>query len=133
MPADTVQYVEGRLDLPGDQRQKLGEFLAKAIPGFDDQAQLEPKLEDVLDRLVRSATDGKQTWTANIEPWFGGQLAVGMGVPNAAALGGATTSVLGTTDGQTTTSAVMPGAGMSSSATACSSRRSRIGRRPAPG
>ena len=64
MPADTVQYVEARLDLPGDQRQKLGEFLAKAIPGFDDQAQLEPKLEDVLDRLVRSATDGKQTWTA---------------------------------------------------------------------
>jgi Protein of unknown function (DUF3352) len=113
MPADTVQYVEGRLDLPGDQRQKLGEFLAKAIPGFDDQSQLEPKLEDVLDRLVRSATDGKQTWTANIEPWFGGQVAVGMGVPNAAALGGATTSVLGTTDGQTTTSAVMPGAGMS--------------------
>ena len=31
----------------------------------------------------------KQTWTADIEPWFGGQLAVGMGVPNAAALGGA--------------------------------------------
>lgn len=80
MPAETAQYVEIRLDLPGDQRQKLAAFLAK-FPGFADQSQIQPKIEDVLDRLVRAASAGKQTWTANIQPWFGGQIAVGQGGP----------------------------------------------------
>src|SRR2546421_9946120 len=37
VPSDRVVYGEGRLDLPGDQRQKLGECLAK-VPGVADQA-----------------------------------------------------------------------------------------------
>jgi hypothetical protein len=87
MPDTTTSYSEVRLDLPGDQRQKLAAFLA-TFPGFKDQSQIEPKLTDVLDRIVRAASKDTQTWSTDIEPWFGGQLAVGMGTvgdPRAAA------------------------------------------------
>jgi hypothetical protein len=76
VPGDsTLVYGEMRLDLPGDQRQKLGEFLSK-FPGFQDQATLDVKIDDVLDRFIRSATDGSQDWTTNIKPWFDGQAAI---------------------------------------------------------
>ena len=87
MPATTMSYGEVRLDLPGDQRQKLASFL-KPFPGFSDQSQIEPKLDEVLDRLVKAATHDKQTWTTDIKPWFGGQLAFGMGVPESVQIGG---------------------------------------------
>ena len=58
MPASIVNYAEVRLDLPGDQRQKLAAFLS-AFPGFEDQSQIEPKINDVLDRIVRAASDGQ--------------------------------------------------------------------------
>ena len=92
MPATTTSYSEVRLDLPGDQRQKLAAFLAH-FPGFKDQSQIEPKLTDVLDRIVRAASKDTQTWSTDIQPWFGGQVAIGMSTPSAnPALG----SVLGT-------------------------------------
>ena len=37
VPANTIVYGEVRLDLPGDQRRAVGEFLSK-FPGFADQA-----------------------------------------------------------------------------------------------
>jgi hypothetical protein len=80
MPATTVQYSEIRLDLPGDQRQKLAGFLA-SFPGFKDQSQIEPKLNDVFDRLVRAVSNDKQTYSTDIAPWFGGQVSIGMGIP----------------------------------------------------
>jgi hypothetical protein len=81
MPATTVQYSEVRLDLPGDQGPKLAAFLAN-FPGFKDQSQIQPKLDDVFDRIVRAATSGKQTYTADIAPWFGGQISLGSGLPS---------------------------------------------------
>jgi hypothetical protein len=85
MPASTVTYSEVRLDLPGDQRQKLASFLhAGKFPGFADQAQITPKIEDIYDRIVRLASKDQQTYTANIQPWFGGQLAIGQGLPDTA-------------------------------------------------
>jgi hypothetical protein len=81
MPVTTAQYTEVRLDLPGDQRQKLAAFLAN-FPGFKDQSQVEPKLNDVLDRIVRAASSGKQTYTTDIAPWFGGQVSVGSWLPS---------------------------------------------------
>lgn len=78
VPADSVMYGEVRLDLPGDQRAKIGEFLSK-FPGFADQAALDTKLDEVLDRLVSEGTDGEQTFTANIKPWFDGELAFSVG------------------------------------------------------
>ncbi len=77
-PAGSVVYGELRLDLPGDQRQQLGQFLSK-FPGFADQSTLDLKIDDVLDRVVRAASDGRQDWTTKIKPWFGGELGVGIG------------------------------------------------------
>ncbi len=78
VPADSTMYGEVRLDLPGDQRQKVGQLLSK-FPGFADQAALETKLDEVLDRLTSESTDGKQTYSTDIKPWFGGQLAFSVG------------------------------------------------------
>lgn len=78
VPADSLMYGEVRLDLPGDQRQKVGQFLSK-FPGFADQAALEGKLDEVLDRLTKDASDGKQTYSTDIKPWFDGQMAFSVG------------------------------------------------------
>jgi hypothetical protein len=78
VPTDSVAYGELRLDLPGDQRQQVGEFLSK-FPGFADQAALDTKLDEVLDRLVSDGSDGKQTYTKDVKPWFGGQMGFAMG------------------------------------------------------
>src|SRR5439155_15760668 len=86
MPSNTIMYSEVRLDLPGDQRQKLASFLA-AFPSFKDQSAIDPKIDELFDRVIRAASHDKQTWTTDIKPWFGGQLAAGVGIPNAAALG----------------------------------------------
>ncbi|HEU4672570.1 MAG TPA: DUF3352 domain-containing protein [Candidatus Limnocylindrales bacterium] len=77
MPADTVAYAEVRLDLPGDQRQQLGNFLAH-FPGFADQSILDDKLAETWDRLLREATDGKHDFSSEIRPWFGGEIAGGV-------------------------------------------------------
>jgi hypothetical protein len=86
MPNGTVQYSEYRLDLPGDQRQKLAAYLSK-FPGFADQAAVQPKLYEVFDRIVGAASQQTQTFTADIEPWFGGQIAFGSGPVDASSLG----------------------------------------------
>src|SRR5262245_62640214 len=76
MPDDAVQYTEYRFDLPGDQRQKLASFLS-AFPGFDDQAAIDTKLDETYERIVAAVSSDEQTYTADIEPWFGGQIAMG--------------------------------------------------------
>jgi uncharacterized protein DUF3352 len=88
MPEDTIQYAEYRFDLPGDQHQKLAAFMSH-FPGFADQASLDTKIDEVLDRLLSEASKGEQTWTADIKPWFGGQIAMGSGPLSREAFGGA--------------------------------------------
>ena len=78
VPADTTVYAEVRLDLPGDQRAATGEFLSK-FPGFADQAALDSKLDEVLDQVVKDATNDEQSYTADIKPWFDGELAFSVG------------------------------------------------------
>ena len=78
VPIDSVAYGEMRLDLPGDQRQKVGQFLSK-FPGFADQAALETKLDEVLDRLIAEGSQNKQTYTRDVKPWFNGQLGFAIG------------------------------------------------------
>ena len=51
-------------------------FLSK-FPGFDDQSNVQTKLYEVFDRIVRAASKDAQSYTADIEPWFGGQIAMG--------------------------------------------------------
>ncbi len=78
VPQDTIVYGELRLDLPGDQRQAAGEFLSK-FPGFADQAALDTKLDEALDQLIGNQTDGKQSFTKDIKPWFDGEFAFAVG------------------------------------------------------
>lgn len=80
-PADSVAYAELRLDLPGDQRDRVGRFLAH-FPGFDDQSLLEPKLADLFERAIAAGSDGRLHWAGGIDTWFGGEAAVVLrGVP----------------------------------------------------
>lgn len=94
MPNEVTQYGEYRLDLPGDQRQKLASFLS-VFPGFDDQAAIDTKLDETFDRIIRAISNDEQSWTTDIEPWFGGIVAtgsgpaeVGDGTPGMTAFGG---------------------------------------------
>jgi len=77
-PADALLYLDIRGDLPGDQPQQLATFMAH-FPGFADPSSLPTKLDQALDKLVSKATNGAYTYSGNIEPWFGGQLAVAVG------------------------------------------------------
>ena len=77
VPDDAVVYGEFRLDLPGDQKANLGEFLSK-FPGFRDQASLDIKIDDAYDRFISAMSDGAQTYTGDIKPWFGGEIALSM-------------------------------------------------------
>jgi hypothetical protein len=79
-PADRAAYVELRLDLPGSQRAEVAAFLS-AFPGFDDQSSLETKIGEALDRLVGEASDGTYDFRSDIDPWFGGTLAMAAGEP----------------------------------------------------
>ncbi len=78
VPADSVAYGEIRMDLPGDQARMLGAFLSH-FPGFADQAALETKLNELLDRAVSEGSKGAQSYTGDIAPWFDGQIAFAMG------------------------------------------------------
>lgn len=78
VPEQTIMYGEVRLDLPGDQRRAVGEFLS-TFPGFADQAALDTKLDEVLDDLIKDLSKGNQTYTTDIKPWFGGELAFSVG------------------------------------------------------
>lgn len=92
VPADSVAYVEARLDLPGDQRRSVAEFLSH-FPGFADQAALDSKLDEALDQFIHDATKGDQSYTADIKPWFGGEIAVSVGpLPPASSLSGGDSS-----------------------------------------
>jgi hypothetical protein len=94
VPADSVAYVEARLDLPGDQRRSVGEFLSH-FPGFADQAALDSKLDEALDQFIHDATNGDQSYTADIKPWFGGEVAFSVGpLPPAASLSGDSSSAI---------------------------------------
>jgi len=78
VPSDSIMYGEVRMDLPGDQRAAVGEFLSK-FPGFADQSTVETKIDEVLDRIVGGATDGEQAYSSDIKPWFGGEVAFSVG------------------------------------------------------
>jgi hypothetical protein len=86
LPATTIQYFDIRFDLPGDQRQEVAKLLA-LFPGFEDASTLDLKADDTFERLVKAATDGNASYTSDIKPWFGGQIAEGVtGLPGLGAL-----------------------------------------------
>ncbi|HET7029149.1 MAG TPA: DUF3352 domain-containing protein, partial [Candidatus Limnocylindrales bacterium] len=93
MPADVVSYSEFRLDLPGDQRQKLASFM-KPIPGFSDSSQFDTKLNELLDQLLGGASKDQVLWTRDIAPWFDGQIGFGTSIPSSASQAAASSASL---------------------------------------
>jgi hypothetical protein len=88
VPDGTIMYGEARLDLPGDERLALASFLSK-FPGFADQAAIESKLTELMDRFVGGVTNGDQAYTSDIQPWFDGELAFALGpLPDPSTLSG---------------------------------------------
>lgn len=81
VPGDAAMVAEIRLDLPGDQMQKLGNLLAH-FPGFADQSTLGAKLDEALTKFVTMASDGKADYTADLKPWINGPLFVGARNPS---------------------------------------------------
>ena len=71
IPADSAVVAELRLDLPGDQLQKVGNLLAH-FPGFKDQSTLPQKLDEALTRITTSATKGSVDYTTQLKPWIAG-------------------------------------------------------------
>src|SRR5512140_1348715 len=72
IPSGTVIYLEGRADLPGDQRQNVGNIIAK-FPGFKDQASLDAKIDQALDQALQKSGI---SWTADLKPWVAGEVGV---------------------------------------------------------
>lgn len=102
LPADSVVVVEARPDLPGDQRQNLGNFLAH-FPGFADQSILSQKLDEAFDRIVSAASDGSVDYATRIKPLLTGPMVVGVAADGITAMAGGTPAAKGllvaTTDG----------------------------------
>jgi len=72
LPPDTIGYLELRADLPGDQRAKVGDIIAK-FPGFADQASLDAKIDEALDRILEGSGS---SWTQDVKPWLAGEVGV---------------------------------------------------------
>jgi hypothetical protein len=66
-----------RLDLPGDQRQKAGEFLAH-FPGFADRTTLDQGVDQFLDRVTKQASRDRYSYTGDVKPWFSGVVSAAM-------------------------------------------------------
>ena len=103
IPGDAAVVAEVRMDLPGDQMQKLGNLLAH-FPGFRDQATLTDKIDEALSRLVSAGGLGGVDYRTDIKPWLSGPAFVGMRAPGAGAPGNA--SLNGVVISATTTGTV---------------------------
>jgi hypothetical protein len=100
IPGDAASVIEVRMDLPGDQLQKVGNLLAH-FPGFGDQSSLPAKLDESLERLVSSATKGSLSYATQLKPWLAGPLFASAAAPASASQTPAFL-VVATTDGKVT-------------------------------
>jgi hypothetical protein len=109
LPADSAVVVEIRPELPGDQRQHLGNFLAH-FPGFEDQSTLDEKIDEVLERITRESTSGEVDYATQVEPLLAGPMAVSVtsAAVSDAMTGGTPDGILfvATTDGSATCTSI---------------------------
>ena len=80
IPANMPVVAELRVDLPGDQLQKVGNLLAH-FPGFKDQSTLTSKLDEALARITTQASNGSASYATDVKPWLAGPLFVGARMP----------------------------------------------------
>jgi hypothetical protein len=71
VPAGSSVVVELRPDLPGDQRGRVGNLLAH-FPGYLDQSLLDQKMDETLERLVRTASGGSIDYRTTVKPYVAG-------------------------------------------------------------
>lgn len=83
VPVDSAVVAELRPELPGDQRQHVGNFLAH-FPGFADQSILSAKIDEALDRIVDAASDGSVDYGRQLKPILAGPMTLSMGSPDVA-------------------------------------------------
>ena len=76
-PAGSALLVELRPELPGDQRQHLGNFLAH-FPGFKDQSLLQDKIDEALARIVNESTAGQVDYTSQVKPLLAGPMEIAL-------------------------------------------------------
>jgi hypothetical protein len=95
--------VELRPELPGDQRQHVGNFLAH-FPGFADQSILDTKIDEALDRIIRAQSNGTVDYAKQVKPLIAGPLVIAAQAADltAASSGGPPAGflVVATTDGK---------------------------------
>jgi len=84
IPADAAAVVEVRMDLPGDQLQKLGNLLAH-FPGFADQSTLPAKIDESLSKLVQQSGGASIDYVRDIKPWLSGPAFAAVWAPAAGA------------------------------------------------
>lgn len=105
LSADSAVVLEFRPEFPGDQRQNLGNFLAR-FPGFADQSSFSDKIDQVLSRLVAQATDGQVDYWTQIKPLLEGPMVAGVAADAVAHMADGGTAAFGllvaTTDGSAT-------------------------------
>jgi hypothetical protein len=88
-PKTTVMFVDVRTDLPGDQHQKLADFMSH-FPGFKDRAQFDSAFDEMLNRITSSISPDLN-YTSAFKGWATGELSVAvtsLGGPNMSTEGG---------------------------------------------
>jgi hypothetical protein len=75
-PKSTVMFVDLRTDLPGDQHQKLADFMSH-FPGFKDRAQFDGAFDDILNRITGSISPDLN-YTSAFKSWTTGELSVAL-------------------------------------------------------
>jgi hypothetical protein len=75
-PKDTVSFTVLRTDLPGDQHQKLADFMSH-FPGFGDRALFDAAMDNALNRLISSISPDL-TYTSAFKPWMQGEISVAL-------------------------------------------------------
>lgn len=92
-PADSVAYVEARLDLPAGQEEAVAQMLT-AFPGFADAGSFDLKRDELLAMLAGQlgATTGEGDLIGDV---FTGEMGLALGDLEAAMMGGEPTLVAG--------------------------------------
>jgi hypothetical protein len=81
VPGDAAFVAELRMDLPGDQLQKLGNLLAH-FPGFADQSTLGTKLDESMSKLFAKSGQTALDYATVIKPWLDGPAFIAVMTPS---------------------------------------------------
>jgi hypothetical protein len=73
-PKNAVMFVDLRTDLPGDQHQKLADFMSH-FPGFKDRAQFDSAFEEMLNKITGSISP-EFTYTSAFKGWATGEVSI---------------------------------------------------------